>query len=177
MSKLRKLFNERRIGHAGTLDPDATGVMVVGVGYVTRLMQFLSGMDKTYTCEVVFGSETNTLDDSGIVLPALPFRANHGGFAAWLIYDTEAMSAMRPQASISGNDPESKIPAFRYTSSLANQIESKWQDHWEAAGTFEAPNPAGPLAQPEKVAGREKLWRSAGRQPCMGWHSLPNLRA
>ncbi len=67
VSKLRKLFNERRIGHAGTLDPDATGVMVVGVGYVTRLMQFLSGMDKTYTCEVVFGSETNTLDDSGIV--------------------------------------------------------------------------------------------------------------
>ena len=92
------------------------------------------------------------------MLPALPFRANHGGFAAWLIYDTEAMSAMRPQASISGNDPESKIPAFRYTSSLANQIESKWQDHWEAAGTFEAPNPAGPLAQPEKVAGREKLF-------------------
>ncbi|NBW91357.1 MAG: tRNA pseudouridine(55) synthase TruB [Actinobacteria bacterium] len=67
VSKLRKLFNERRIGHAGTLDPDATGVMVVGVGYVTRLMQFLSGMNKTYTCEVVFGSETNTLDDSGTV--------------------------------------------------------------------------------------------------------------
>jgi leucyl-tRNA synthetase len=68
------------------------------------------------------------------------------------------MSAKRPQGSISGNDPESKIPAFRYTSGLANQIESKWQDHWEAEGTFEAPNPAGPLAQPEKVAGREKLF-------------------
>ena len=67
VSRLRKQLNERRIGHAGTLDPDATGVMVVGVGYVTRLMQFLSGMDKTYTCEVVFGSETNTLDDSGTV--------------------------------------------------------------------------------------------------------------
>jgi leucyl-tRNA synthetase len=68
------------------------------------------------------------------------------------------MSAKRPQGSISGNDPESKIPAFRYTSGLANQIESKWQDHWDAEGTFEAPNPAGPLAQPEKVAGREKLF-------------------
>jgi len=92
------------------------------------------------------------------VLPALPFRSKLGGFAAWLIYDTEAMSAKRPQGSISGNDPESKIPAFRYTSGLANQIESKWQEHWEAKGTFEAPNPAGPLAQPEKVAGREKLF-------------------
>ncbi|MDA0193399.1 MAG: class I tRNA ligase family protein, partial [Actinobacteria bacterium] len=68
------------------------------------------------------------------------------------------MSAKRPQGSISGNDPESKTPAFRYTSGLANQIESKWQDHWDAEGTFEAPNPAGPLAQPEKVAGREKLF-------------------
>jgi len=68
------------------------------------------------------------------------------------------MSAKRPQGSITGNDPESKIPAFRYTSGLANQIESKWQDHWESEGTFEAPNPAGPLAQPEKVAGREKLF-------------------
>jgi leucyl-tRNA synthetase len=68
------------------------------------------------------------------------------------------MSAKRPQGSIRGNDPESKIPAFRYTSGLANQIESKWQDHWDAEGTFEAPNPAGPLAQPEKVAGREKLF-------------------
>jgi leucyl-tRNA synthetase len=92
------------------------------------------------------------------VLPALPFRSKLGGFAAWLIYDTEAMSAKRPQGSISGNDPESRIPAFRYTSGLANQIESKWQDHWDAEGTFEAPNPAGPLAQPEKVAGREKLF-------------------
>ncbi|MEI8068400.1 MAG: leucine--tRNA ligase [Actinomycetota bacterium] len=68
------------------------------------------------------------------------------------------MSAKRPQGSIRGKDPESKIPAFRYTSGLANQIESKWQDHWDAEGTFEAPNPAGPLAQPEKVAGREKLF-------------------
>ena len=92
------------------------------------------------------------------MLPALPFRSKLGRFAAWLIYDTEAMSAKRPQGSISGNDPESKIPAFRYTSGLANQIESKWQDHWDAEGTFEAPNPAGPLAQPEKVAGREKLF-------------------
>ena len=67
VNQLRKILGERRIGHAGTLDPDATGVLLVGVGYVTRLMQFLSGMDKTYTAEVVFGSETNTLDSAGVV--------------------------------------------------------------------------------------------------------------
>jgi len=68
VSKLRKALGERRIGHAGTLDPDATGVLVVGVGRATRLMQFVTGADKEYSAEVVLGSRTNTLDDSGVVL-------------------------------------------------------------------------------------------------------------
>ena len=67
VSQLRKRLGEKRIGHAGTLDPDATGILLVGVGYVTRLMQFLSGLDKTYTGEVVLGSTTNTLDSAGVV--------------------------------------------------------------------------------------------------------------
>ena len=67
VSQLRKHLGEKRIGHAGTLDPDATGILLVGVGYVTRLMQFLSGLDKTYTGEVVLGSTTNTLDSGGVV--------------------------------------------------------------------------------------------------------------
>ncbi len=50
------------------------------------------------------------------------------------------------------------VPAHRYTAALAQQIEQKWQDRWEAEGTFEAPNPAGPLAEPDKVAGRPKLF-------------------
>ena len=65
--RLRRHLGEKRIGHAGTLDPDATGLLVVGVGNATRVIRFMSGMDKTYTCEIVFGSETNTLDDSGEV--------------------------------------------------------------------------------------------------------------
>ncbi len=64
---LRKQLGERRIGHAGTLDPDATGVLLVGVGYVTRLLTFLSGLDKTYSGQIVLGSATSTLDSSGIV--------------------------------------------------------------------------------------------------------------
>ena len=67
VAMLRKRLGERRIGHAGTLDPDATGVLLVGVGYVTRLMKFLSGLDKRYTAEVVLGVSTSTLDDSGEV--------------------------------------------------------------------------------------------------------------
>lgn len=65
--RLRKHFGEKRIGHAGTLDPDATGLLVIGVGNATRLFRFMDNMDKTYSCEIVFGAETDTLDDSGVV--------------------------------------------------------------------------------------------------------------
>src|SRR5436190_15548863 len=67
VGKLRKIFGERRVGHAGTLDPDATGVLLVGLGHATRLLTFLSGHDKRYTAEVVLGVETSTLDAAGAV--------------------------------------------------------------------------------------------------------------
>ena len=53
---LRRRLGERRVGHAGTLDPDATGVLLVGVGKVTRLLRFLTALGKTYTGEVVLGT-------------------------------------------------------------------------------------------------------------------------
>jgi tRNA pseudouridine55 synthase len=64
---LRKRFGERRVGHAGTLDPGATGVLVVGVGTVTRLLRFVADGRKRYTGEVVLGVETDTLDADGEV--------------------------------------------------------------------------------------------------------------
>jgi tRNA pseudouridine55 synthase len=64
---LRRRFHERRIGHAGTLDPGATGVLVVGVGHVTRLLRFVTDGRKRYTGEVVLGIETDSLDADGAV--------------------------------------------------------------------------------------------------------------
>ncbi|MFP5335659.1 MAG: leucine--tRNA ligase [Actinomycetes bacterium] len=49
-------------------------------------------------------------------------------------------------------------PQFRYDAAMAAEIEQRWQDRWEAEGTFEAPNPAGPWADPAAVGGREKLF-------------------
>jgi tRNA pseudouridine55 synthase len=64
---LRRRFGERRVGHAGTLDPGATGVLVVGVGSVTRLLRFVTDGHKRYDGEVVLGVETDTLDADGTV--------------------------------------------------------------------------------------------------------------
>ena len=55
-------------------------------------------------------------------------------------------------------DPGDEVPPHRYTAALAAEIERHWQDLWEREGTFEAPNPAGPLGEPDKVAGRPKLY-------------------
>lgn len=67
VQQVRRRLGERQVGHAGTLDPDATGLMLVGVGNVTRLLRFLSALGKTYTAEVVLGVETSTLDAAGEV--------------------------------------------------------------------------------------------------------------
>ena len=67
VAKARGLLGTRRVGHSGTLDPDATGVLVLGVGRATRLLTYLSGLDKRYVGEVVLGTSTSTLDASGEV--------------------------------------------------------------------------------------------------------------
>ena len=51
-----------------------------------------------------------------------------------------------------------EIPRYRYNAELAGSIERSWQDRWEADGTFNSPNPAGPMGEPDKVAGRDKLF-------------------
>jgi tRNA pseudouridine55 synthase len=65
---LRRRFGERQVGHAGTLDPDATGVLVVAVGKATRLLRFVEKTRKGYTGEVVLGASTSTLDAAGDVV-------------------------------------------------------------------------------------------------------------
>jgi tRNA pseudouridine55 synthase len=67
VAKARGLLGTRKVGHSGTLDPDATGVLVLGVGAATRLLTYLSGLPKAYTGEVVLGTATSTLDASGEV--------------------------------------------------------------------------------------------------------------
>jgi tRNA pseudouridine55 synthase len=67
VARLRRLLNERRIGHAGTLDPAATGVLPVAVGPATRMIEFLEGATKSYLAEVTCGVETDSYDADGTV--------------------------------------------------------------------------------------------------------------
>lgn len=66
----RRILNEKRIGHSGTLDPMAYGVLPVFLGKATRLIEYTDGFDKTYVAECKFGTFTDTEDSSG--QPLLP---------------------------------------------------------------------------------------------------------
>jgi tRNA pseudouridine55 synthase len=69
---VRKTLGTRKVGHGGTLDPDATGVLVVGVGKATRLLSYAQEAPKRYAARIRFGSVTSTQDASGEVLETHP---------------------------------------------------------------------------------------------------------
>lgn len=78
-AKLRGVFHEKRIGHAGTLDPMATGVLPVFVGRATRAVEFADKSDKEYLAGLKLGVITNTQDTSGEVLERRPVQAAQEG--------------------------------------------------------------------------------------------------
>ncbi len=67
VSVVRRAARTRRVGHAGTLDPFATGLLVLAVGQSTRLLPYIDGEPKVYDATITFGSETNTDDSTGEV--------------------------------------------------------------------------------------------------------------
>lgn len=65
---MRKILNTKKVGHTGTLDPNATGVLPICIGKATRISEYLLNVDKEYIGELTLGIETDTQDDQGIVL-------------------------------------------------------------------------------------------------------------
>ncbi|MFW6437765.1 MAG: tRNA pseudouridine(55) synthase TruB [Armatimonadota bacterium] len=65
---VRRVTRMRKVGHTGTLDPAAAGVMILMLGSATRLSEYLMGCDKTYRAEITFGLSTDTLDGEGVVV-------------------------------------------------------------------------------------------------------------
>ena len=71
VAKLRGILKQKKIGHTGTLDPDATGVLPVCLGHATKLCDMLTDKDKTYETVMLLGKVTDTQDISGQVLEIL----------------------------------------------------------------------------------------------------------
>ena len=65
---LRKLLNTKKLGHTGTLDPDASGVLVVGVNKGTKIMKYLNNDEKTYIAKACIGISTDTVDKTGEII-------------------------------------------------------------------------------------------------------------
>jgi tRNA pseudouridine55 synthase len=86
VARVRRLVGTRRVGHAGTLDPMATGVLVLGVERATRLLTFLTGADKDYEATVRLGASTVTDDAEGEVLRV----SDAGDVARWQVEERAA---------------------------------------------------------------------------------------
>jgi tRNA pseudouridine55 synthase len=78
VARLRRLAGQRRVGHGGTLDPPATGVLVVALGRATRLLRYLPMEPKRYLAVIAFGAETDTLDATGTVVATADAAAVDG---------------------------------------------------------------------------------------------------
>jgi len=103
VARCRRLCATRRVGHAGTLDPMATGVLVLGVGRATKLLTFLVGADKSYTATIRLGQRTVTDDAEGEItaryavphLPDASLRAAVAGLTGPIQQVPSAVSAIK----------------------------------------------------------------------------------
>lgn len=74
VAQIRRVFRQRRVGHAGTLDPAARGVLLVGLGQATRILEYLGELPKTYRARIVLGVTTDTHDAAGAVTGRAPWE-------------------------------------------------------------------------------------------------------
>lgn len=96
---IRRRFNAKKVGHAGTLDPDATGLLVVGIGRATRFLSYSQGAPKRYTAVARFGSSTTTQDASGEVTERRPARLTESDVTSVLPEFTGRIEQVPPMVS------------------------------------------------------------------------------
>ena len=105
VARARRILGTKKVGHSGTLDPDATGVLLLGVGKATRLLRFLGSLPKSYECELLLGTETSTLDAAGEVvatheMDVTPEEVAHA--AARFVGDIEQVPPMVSAIKVEG---------------------------------------------------------------------------
>jgi tRNA pseudouridine55 synthase len=105
VERIRTLYGVQKVGHAGTLDPPATGVLLAGVGRATRILQFLQTLPKSYRAEVEFGVTTTTHDAAGEIVATRPCHFGRDQLereAASLIGEIEQVPPMVSAVKIGG---------------------------------------------------------------------------
>ena len=96
---IRKRFRTKKVGHGGTLDPDATGVLVLGLGRATRLLTFTQATPKRYRTRARFGISTTTQDASGEIVSERPCDFTEDDLEGALIKFTGAIEQIPPMVS------------------------------------------------------------------------------
>ena len=99
VAKLKGILHERRIGHSGTLDPMATGLLVVFVGRATRAVEFAEGHDKRYLAALRLGASTDTQDTTGNVLCERPVNVSESELCSVLRRFTGEIMQIPPMYS------------------------------------------------------------------------------
>ena len=99
VDKARSIFGVKKIGHAGTLDPMATGLLVLGIGRATRLLRFVTDLPKEYEAVVRFGVATDTLDADGKVLERRPMEIEEENVTGLLPWFTGTILQTPPMVS------------------------------------------------------------------------------
>ena len=99
VDEVRRKLRTKKVGHGGTLDPDATGVLFVGVGRATRFLSYAQSAPKTYRAEVVFGRTTSTQDASGEVLETRPVEFGRAELESTLPQFTGEIEQVPPMVS------------------------------------------------------------------------------
>lgn len=99
VAKLKGILHERRIGHSGTLDPMATGLLVVFVGRATRAVEFAEGHDKRYLAALRLGVSTDTQDTTGNVLRKRPVNVSEAELRSALSHFTGEIMQIPPMYS------------------------------------------------------------------------------
>jgi tRNA pseudouridine55 synthase len=148
VARVRRALRTRHVGHAGTLDPMATGVLVIAVGEATKLVPWLTAADKAYEATIRLGIETDTLDADGkeVARAALP-----AGLAAALAALPAAAAVLEEALAVERARATQVPPAYS-----AIRVEGARAHELARAGLLEAALPPRPVAVRtlEAVGGR-----------------------
>lgn len=97
--RVRKIIGERKAGHTGTLDPAATGLLPVTLGSCTKLANYVSHEPKQYAFEIVFGEETDSCDDQGVVVATGPTDVDEAALRAAMAQFVGPIAQVPPRFS------------------------------------------------------------------------------